>query len=99
MMEEADHVDVFTCPECEREQDRLIECVVCKKDGCHDCMEECNCGCAKPIHPDCGRVWETNRYGSKYYWTPQCLIDHATKLEVDAHESIVEAAKARELAK
>jgi hypothetical protein len=99
MMETADHEVLVTCPECEERVEKLIECAVCKKDGCFDCMEECNCGCDKPIHPDCGRVWEMNRYGSKFYWTPQCLLDHAAKLESGAHESIIIAAKARELAK
>ena len=101
MMETADHEVFVVCPECEERtpENGMDECSVCGKSACCQCMETCACGCDKPIHAACGRVWETNRYGSKFYWTPACLLDHANKLEADAHENIILAAKARELAK
>jgi hypothetical protein len=101
MMETPDHEEWARCPECEEvkpERDMRI-CSICGKSACGDCMCICNCGCDAPVHLDCSVVWEKNNNGREFRWTRICLMDHARKLEDDAHESIIIAARARELAK
>jgi hypothetical protein len=100
MMEIADPDPCVTCPDCEERRFELdmVDCTVCGKSACKDCLTLCGCGCEKWVHRDCAVIWETNRLGEHFRWRKTCLLDHAEKLEAEAKENIEEAARARRLA-